>query len=117
MPRFDLNTLVDYLIQAPRIVRDQSPMNWMFLLAPQDSDILLVWQPPQMGTQEASDGYVWADAEQAFTTEVKGYVRTRALITALYADGGARESKCTHTAADFGYRMNRWRHTQDAGFV
>ena len=78
MPHFDLGLLVDYLIQAPRIVKDQSPMNWMFLQRPHGGDVMLVYQPPQMGLQPASDGYVWADAEQPFSSEMRGYVRQRA---------------------------------------
>jgi len=76
LPQFNLDVVVEYLIQAPRIVKEQASMNWMFLQCPQDGDVLLVWQPPQMGTQEASDGYVWADAEAAFSSEMRGYVRT-----------------------------------------
>ena len=49
-------------------------MNWSFLQPPQDGDVLLVWQPPQLGAREASDGYVWADAESAFSSEMRGYV-------------------------------------------
>lgn len=50
-------------------------MNWMFLNAPADGSVMLVWQPlNQLGTQFASDGYVWADVEQAFSSEAKGYV-------------------------------------------
>ena len=78
MPQFDLNVLVEHLIQAPKVVKDHSPMNWMFLQSPQDGDVFLTYQPPQMGIQLASDGYVWADAEQPFSTEVRGYVRSRA---------------------------------------
>ncbi len=77
--------VVEYLIQAPRIVKEQAPMNWQFLTSPQDGDILLVWQPPQMGAQEASDGYVWADPETAFSSEMRGYVRTwSSLLGACY---------------------------------
>ena len=49
-------------------------MNWMFLQCPQDGDVLLVWQPPQMGVREASDGYVWGGPETAFSSEMRGYV-------------------------------------------
>jgi len=53
-------------------------MNWMFLDAPEDGTVMLVWQPlNQSGTQSATDGYIWADAEQAFSSEVRGYVRLR----------------------------------------
>lgn len=50
-------------------------MNWMFLLEPpQDGTMMLVWQPGQLGTQMASDGYVWADAESAFSQDKHGFV-------------------------------------------
>ena len=68
-------TAVDYLLSAPKIVREVQPMHWMFLDGPQDGTILLVWQPlNHLGTNFASDGYVWADVEQIYTTESRGYV-------------------------------------------
>ncbi len=73
--------MVEYLIQAPRIVKEQAPMNWMFLHCPQDGDVMLVWQPPPMGTTFASDGYIWADPEAAFTSEMRGYVRDLSALT------------------------------------
>ncbi|KAI9869881.1 MAG: hypothetical protein M1830_004970, partial [Pleopsidium flavum] len=69
-----LETVVEYLLQAPKITRELAAMNWMFLNAPADGSVMLVWQPlNQLGTQFASDGYVWADVEQAFSSEAKGY--------------------------------------------
>jgi hypothetical protein len=66
---------VDYLISAPKIVRELQPVRWMFLDGPPDGSLLLVWQPlNHLGTNFASDGYVWADVEQIYTTEAKGYV-------------------------------------------
>lgn len=35
---------------------------------------MLVWQPPQLGSAFASDGYVWADAETALVHEHNGVV-------------------------------------------
>ncbi|KAL8999227.1 MAG: hypothetical protein Q9169_001892 [Polycauliona sp. 2 TL-2023] len=36
--------------------------------------MLLVWQPlSKLGIEFASDGYVWADAEQAFSSEARGH--------------------------------------------
>lgn len=36
---------------------------------------MLVWQPlAKLGTEFASDGYIWADPEQAFSSHTKGYV-------------------------------------------
>lgn len=50
-------------------------MVWMYIDAPQDGVMLLVWQPmSKLGIEFASDGYVWADAEQAFSSEARGHV-------------------------------------------
>jgi Fungal domain of unknown function (DUF1750) len=68
-------TVVEYLINAPKVVRELHPMYWTFLDGPPDGTTLLAWQPlNHLGTSFASDGYVWADAEQALTFEAKGYV-------------------------------------------
>lgn len=69
-----VETVVEYLLQAPRITRDIAPVGWKFLDPPRDGTIMLVWQPPQLGTQFASDGLIWADAEYAFDTDARGYV-------------------------------------------
>ena len=69
-----VETIVDYLLQAPNITRSTAPMNWTYLEAPGDGTVLLVWQPPQLATHFASDGFVWADPEQAFSLDAKGYV-------------------------------------------
>lgn len=67
---------MNYLLEAPRITREAAGMSWTFLDAPQDGTVMLVWQPlAQMGTGASSDGYLWADPEQAFSSEAKGYVR------------------------------------------
>lgn len=61
-------------MEAPKIVRDLQPVQWQFLDAPPDGSVLLTWQPMEyLGNNFASDGYVWADAEQSFTSEVRGY--------------------------------------------
>lgn len=50
-------------------------MHWMFLDGPPDGTVMLAWQPlNHLGTNFASDGFVWADVEQVYTTEVRGYV-------------------------------------------
>jgi hypothetical protein len=70
-----LDTVVVYLTEAPKIVHDLQPVQWQFLDAPQDGSVLLVWQPLEyLETNFASDGYVWADVEQAFSQEIRGYV-------------------------------------------
>lgn len=67
-------TVVEYLINASKVVREH-PMYWTFLDGPPDGTALLAWQPQNhLGTTFATDGYVWADAEQALTFETKGYV-------------------------------------------
>lgn len=84
-----LDTVVNYLTEAPKIVHDLQPVQWQFLDAPQDGSVLLVWQPLEyLDTNFASDGYVWADAEQAFSQEIRGYVRSLPdLNDACRADG------------------------------
>ncbi|KAL8800821.1 MAG: hypothetical protein Q9223_007186 [Gallowayella weberi] len=69
-----LPTIVDRLLAAPGIAHDVKPMVWMYIDAPRDGMMMLVWQPlAKMGTEFASDGYVWADPESAFSSEVKGH--------------------------------------------
>ena len=71
-----LETIVGYLLEAPKIVRDLQPMQWQFLDAPQDGTLILTWQPLEhSGTHFASDGYIYGDAEQSFKSDVRGYVR------------------------------------------
>ncbi|KKK17383.1 hypothetical protein AOCH_002027 [Aspergillus ochraceoroseus] len=68
------DTVVEYLLSAPKVVREAQPMHWTFLDGPQDGTVMLTWQPlNHLGTNFASDGYVWADVEQAFTFEARGY--------------------------------------------
>lgn len=82
LPQLGLETVVNYLLEAPRITREAAGMSWTFLDAPQDGTVILVWQPlTQMGTNAASDGYLWADPEQAFSSEAKGYVRLCVFIS------------------------------------
>ncbi|KAL8797721.1 MAG: hypothetical protein Q9195_000073 [Heterodermia aff. obscurata] len=74
-PHLSLGTVVDYLIDAPKVTRDIAPMSWQFLDAPPDGTVMLQWQPlGHMGTQAATDGYVWAGPEAPFTTPNRGYV-------------------------------------------
>jgi len=71
-----IDTIVEYLTQAPKITKEVASMNWMFLDAPADGTVLLVWQPlAQLGTRFATDGYIWADPEQSVSQEYRGYVR------------------------------------------
>ena len=69
-------TVVEYLLSAPKVARELQPMHWTFLDGPQDGSVMLTWQPLNfLGTNFASDGYVLADVEQAFSFEARGYVR------------------------------------------
>ncbi|KAK2839152.1 hypothetical protein FQN49_006427, partial [Arthroderma sp. PD_2] len=72
---FTHETAVEYLLSAPKVVRELQPMHWMYLDGPPDNTVMLTWQPlNHLGTNFASDGYVWADVEQAYTVEVRGYI-------------------------------------------
>ncbi|KAL6710581.1 hypothetical protein ACN47E_008629 [Coniothyrium glycines] len=74
LPNLQPAQALDHLIKGPQIVRDTSPVSWnYFSTPPPDGSILLAWQPPRMGTHFASDGMIWADAEQAFDMNVRGY--------------------------------------------
>lgn len=68
---------VDYLLQAPRIVRDMAPMVWQIINPPPDGTLFLTWQPPNLRKHMASDGYVWADPENTFHFERHGFVRAK----------------------------------------
>ncbi|KAI4111169.1 MAG: hypothetical protein LQ345_006862 [Seirophora villosa] len=69
-----VDTIVDWLLAAPSIATSVKPMVWTFLDPPKDGVSMLVWQPlAKMGLEFSSDGYVWADAEQAFSSHPKGY--------------------------------------------
>ena len=75
MPSPALETVVSYLLEAPKMMRDMHPVQWQFLDAPPDNTMFLTWQPSDhMGLNFASDGYVWGDPEQLFDSDVRGYV-------------------------------------------
>ncbi len=77
-----IDTVVEYLLSAQRITRELAAMAWTYLDAPSDGSVLLVWQPlAQLGTNFASDGYVWADPETAFNSPVRGYVSAPEYVT------------------------------------
>lgn len=74
MTALPTETVLDYLLAAPKVVREMYPMHWTFLDGPQDGTTLLTWQPlAHLGSNFASDGYIWADVEQAYTFEARGY--------------------------------------------
>ena len=74
MQQMGLETVLEYLLQAPKIVRDVARMNWQIIDAPQDGTVLLVWQPVNSGPRFASDGYIWLDQEAQRRHEARGYV-------------------------------------------
>lgn len=77
-----LEEIVDRLTAAPHIATNLKPMVWMYIDNPGDGMMMLVWQPlAKLGTEFASDGYVWADAEQAFSSQTKGYVNSHPDLT------------------------------------
>ena len=90
-------------------------MNWMFLDAPPDGSVMLVWQPSnQLGQRFASDGYVWADAENTFTQEIKGNVRElESLSLAFTKTRRTRSSTYTFTKVAIILLMRLCRPTQD----
>lgn len=65
--------LVDMLLKTPAVVQ-QYTFAWSMIEPPPPGSLMLSWHPPAMGTSCASDGYVWADAENVHTVDVKGYV-------------------------------------------
>ena len=73
-----LETIVHYLTEAPKVMREMAPVQWQFLDAPPDGSMFLTWQPTEyLNMNFASDGYVWGDAEQAYNSDVRGYVSIR----------------------------------------
>ncbi|OAP61968.1 hypothetical protein AYL99_04171 [Fonsecaea erecta] len=69
-----VDTIVGYLLEAPKIVRDLQPMQWQFIDTPADGTLILEWQPLEyLGTSYASDGFIWADVEHVYKSEVRGY--------------------------------------------
>ena len=75
LPQINNDAMVDNLLRAPHITKEVAPMLWTFLDSPPDGTVMLVWQPlAQLGTKFASDGYIYADAEEVFTHQHRGYV-------------------------------------------
>ncbi|KAL7788211.1 hypothetical protein V8C37DRAFT_411777 [Trichoderma ceciliae] len=67
IPRLDFNDVAQWLMNAPQIARDQAPFFWTYLDKPTDGTILLTWQPlSRLGTNFATDGFVWAPPEQIY---------------------------------------------------
>ncbi|RFU28902.1 hypothetical protein B7463_g7410, partial [Scytalidium lignicola] len=72
LPNLHPDKVTEWLLNAPKIARDQSPFYWTYLDRPADGTILLTWQSINLGTDFASDGYIWSPGETAFQLEVAG---------------------------------------------
>ncbi len=75
-----LENAAEYLLQAPKIVKELMAMSWTYIQnPPPDGTVMLAWQPSsQLQSRFASDGYVWADPESTYTFETRGYVSSQA---------------------------------------
>lgn len=63
-----------YLLDAPQMVKQLSPMSWTYVSTPQDGTMWLEWLSPDRNNDRfPSDGYVWADPEQTFRQNVGGF--------------------------------------------
>ncbi|TLD35128.1 DUF1750-domain-containing protein [Venturia nashicola] len=92
MPEEALNAL----LQAPRIVNEMSTVAWTYFnQAPSDGHLFLAWQPPRMQKSFATDGYIWADQEQQYLQEIKGYTLEICVHRAGYAMN--RDQVASHT--------------------
>jgi len=79
------DTVLEYLLQAPKIVREVAAVVWQYLTpsACTDGTVLLAWQPTnQLGTSYATDGYVWGGTESQYSVQVRGYVSCRSSLLA-----------------------------------
>ncbi|KIW29958.1 uncharacterized protein PV07_05742 [Cladophialophora immunda] len=91
-----VDTIVGYLLEAPKIVRDLQPMQWQFIDTPPDGTLILEWQPLEyLGTSYASDGFIWADVEHVYKSEVRGYTLEMFLQRAGFRATG--EIMATHS--------------------
>ncbi|KAH0841571.1 hypothetical protein AYO21_01191 [Fonsecaea monophora] len=91
-----VDTIVAYLLEAPKIVRDLQPMQWQFIDTPPDGTLILEWQPLEyLGTNYASDGFIWADVEHVYKSEVRGYTLEMFLQRAGFRATG--EVMATHS--------------------
>jgi len=86
-----IESVVNSLVEASKIMRDLQPVQWQFLEAPPDGSLFLTWQPLEyLDTSFASDGYIWADVEQVFSQEAHGYVSVFLPVPTKSADPGRR---------------------------
>ncbi|KAK5956785.1 hypothetical protein OHC33_002273 [Knufia fluminis] len=90
------DTLVSYLLEAPKVMREVATVQWQFLDAPPDGSIFLTWQPTEyLSNNFASDGYIWSDVEQPINSEVRGYTLQMLWHRAGYRPGA--EAMATHS--------------------
>ncbi|KAK6199725.1 phosphogluconate dehydrogenase (decarboxylating) gnd1 [Pestalotiopsis sp. IQ-011] len=70
-PRIEVQEVAQMLMNAPSIARDKAPFFWTYLDKPENGTTVLTWQPLQLlGTNFASDGYIWPPSEQYFTQDM-----------------------------------------------
>ncbi|RMD44078.1 hypothetical protein DV735_g1064, partial [Chaetothyriales sp. CBS 134920] len=99
---YSLETIVGYLLEAPKIMRDLQPVQWQFIDAPPDGTIFLAWQPLEyMATTMASDGYIWADPEHVAKSEMHGYT----LEIYMHRSGYRPQAETMATHARRRYRL------------
>ncbi|KAJ5703619.1 hypothetical protein N7493_011544 [Penicillium malachiteum] len=88
-------TAVEYLTSAPRVCQAK-PVHWMFLESPTDGTVMLTWLPlAHLANKFASDGYVWADPEQTFSFESRGFTVEMSVHRCGFSP--PNESVATHT--------------------
>ncbi|RYP72203.1 hypothetical protein DL771_004333 [Monosporascus sp. 5C6A] len=92
--------VTSWLMQAPKISRDAASFFWTYLDRPQNGTIFLTWQPLQfLGTNFASDGYIWPPHETYYQQEVaNGVILEMYYHKAGYAYG---EQVATHSRRRF----------------
>ncbi|CAN8098746.1 unnamed protein product [Discula destructiva] len=66
------NFLLNMLVSAPKVARDTAPFFWTYLDCPRDGQVMLTWQPLQrLGTNFASDGYIWPGPDEFQRLDLK----------------------------------------------
>ncbi|KAI9668448.1 MAG: hypothetical protein M1831_001202 [Alyxoria varia] len=86
--------ILNHLLHAPKIVREQYPVAWQFLKPPKDGTVMLRWQPnSQLSTNYATDGFHWANPESIIQREYRGFKLEIFLREAGYQPG---ESFASH---------------------
>lgn len=99
-PRIEVQEVTQMLMNAPSVARDKAPFFWTYLDKPDNGTTMLTWQPLQlMGTNFASDGYIWPPSEQYFTQDMgNGIILEMWFHKAGYAYG---EPMATHSRRRF----------------